>query len=82
MNARKNTGKWSGGAFVVLVGDHMLADVSGEEVEAWMIENGHLTPSDAAPDAPVDSSCTDEQHAAMEREAAAQQQPGRIRIIE
>ena len=51
----------------VEVNGHMLADVSGEEVEAWMIENGLLERSDRAPDAPVDSACTDEQHAAMER---------------
>lgn len=45
----------------------MLPDVSGEEVEAWMIENGYLNKSESQPDAPIDSSCTDEQHAAMDR---------------
>ncbi|MDF1826588.1 MAG: glutaredoxin [Verrucomicrobiales bacterium] len=44
----------------------MLADVSGEEVEAWMIENNILSKSEEQPDAPIDSACTDEQHAAME----------------
>ncbi|BCU75327.1 glutaredoxin [Luteolibacter sp. LG18] len=43
----------------------MLADISGDEVEAWLIENGYLTKSEAAADAPTNSSCTDEQHAAM-----------------
>jgi len=51
----------------VEVDGQMLADVSGEEVEAWMIENGYLKKSGEAADAPVDSACTDEQHAAMER---------------
>lgn len=55
----------------VVVNDTMLADVSGEEVEAWMIDNGIISLSDAEPDAPIDSACTDEQHAAMEAEARA-----------
>jgi monothiol glutaredoxin len=45
----------------------MLADVSGEEVEAWMIENGKLARSEAEADAPTNSACTDEQHEAMAR---------------
>ena len=52
----------------------MLPDVSGEEVEEWMIENGYLERLDDAPDAPIDSSCaTPEHHEAqmkMEEEAA------------
>lgn len=51
----------------VMIDGEMLADVSGEEVEAWMIENGKLTKSDAEADAPTNSSCTDEQHEAMAR---------------
>lgn len=54
----------------------MLADISGEEVESWMITNGVIAPSDAAPDAPIDSACTDAQHAAM-----AAGQVGQIRIL-
>jgi len=38
--------------------------VSGEEVEAYMIENGLLQKSEAEPDSPIDSSCTPEIHAA------------------
>ena len=45
----------------------MLADVSGDEVEAWMVENGVLAANDEEADAPTDSSCTDEQHEAMAR---------------
>lgn len=64
----------------VLVNDTMLADVSGEEVEAWMTENGLLEKSAAEADAPIDSACTDEEHAAMEQ--AAQQQAGTIRFVD
>jgi monothiol glutaredoxin len=49
----------------VEIDGHMLPDVSGEEVEKWMIANGYLQASEAAPDAPINSSCTDEQHEAM-----------------
>ncbi|MCG8602339.1 MAG: glutaredoxin [Verrucomicrobiales bacterium] len=65
----------------VIVNGTMLADVSGDEVEAWMIENGVLEGSDAEADAPTDSACTDEQHAAMEAEARANAVPN-VRIIE
>ncbi len=51
----------------VEVNGTMLADVSGDEVEAWMIENGILAKNEAEADAPTDSSCTDEQHEAMAR---------------
>ncbi len=54
----------------------MLPDISGEEVETWMTQQGLLTPSDAAPDAPIDSACTDAQHAAM-----AAGQIGTIRMV-
>ncbi len=64
----------------VEIDGHMLPDISGEEVEKWLTENNYLTPSDAAPDAPISSSCTDEQHAemAMGRPPI----PGKIRFIE
>ena len=49
----------------VEINDTMLPDISGEEVERWMLANNLLEKSDAAPDAPIDSACTDAQHAAM-----------------
>ncbi|HSI61764.1 MAG TPA: glutaredoxin [Candidatus Saccharimonadia bacterium] len=61
----------------VEVNGTMLADISGEEVEKWLVENDLLAPSDAAPDAPINSSCTDEQHAAM----ASGSVPGQIKFI-
>lgn len=41
----------------VEIDGHMLADVSGEEVEAWLIQNGYITASDAPLDAPADRGC-------------------------
>ncbi len=45
----------------------MLPDISGEEVERYLVENNLLSASDAAPDAPIDSACSNEQHEAMAR---------------
>ncbi|MEM6821883.1 MAG: glutaredoxin [Verrucomicrobiota bacterium] len=58
----------------VEVDGHMLADVSGEEVEAYMIEKGLVKENNAPTDAPTNSACTDEEHAAM-------QQGGTIKFI-
>ncbi|MEY4483297.1 MAG: hypothetical protein RL693_749 [Verrucomicrobiota bacterium] len=54
----------------------MIPDISGEEVERWMIANSVIQPSDAEADAPLNSACSDEQHAAMARE-----QVGNIKFI-
>ena len=35
----------------------MLADVSGEEVEAYMLSNKLIEPNDSKPEAPIDSPC-------------------------
>ena len=47
----------------------MLPDISGEEVETYMLANGIVTANDVKTDVPLNSACTDEQHAAMAREA-------------
>ena len=65
----------------VVVDGNMLADVSGEEVEQWMIENGYFAKSEVAPDAPIDSSCTDEQHEAMAR-GEDPSKVGKIKFLE
>lgn len=49
----------------VEVDGHMLADVSGEEVENWMLSNALITPSDTEAEAPTNAPCTDEEHEAM-----------------
>jgi glutaredoxin len=43
----------------------MLADVSGEEVENYLLANELVQPNDAKPEAPTDRSCTDEEHERM-----------------
>ncbi len=43
----------------------MLPDVSGDEVERYLLEKGLAGQSDAATSVPTNSACTDEQHAAM-----------------
>jgi glutaredoxin len=58
----------------------MLPDISGEEVETWLIQNGYLEHSDAAADAPTNSACSDEQHAAMAR-GELPAKPGKIRFL-
>jgi monothiol glutaredoxin len=60
----------------VVVNDEMLADVSGDEVEAYLMEKGLVGKNESAADAPTDSACTDEQHAAMEQAA------GKINFIQ
>jgi glutaredoxin len=57
----------------------MLPDISGDEVEAWLIENGYLEKSDSAPDAPTNSACSDEQHEAMAR--GDFKLPGKIKFL-
>jgi len=44
----------------VEVNGTMLADISGEEVEAWMLANKVVTPNDRTPDAPIDQPCAHE----------------------
>jgi monothiol glutaredoxin len=40
----------------------MLADVSGEEVEKYLIDNGIVQPSHAATDVPTNAPCANEVH--------------------
>ena len=41
----------------------MLADVSGEEVENYLLSNQLIESSDKSTDVPIDSSCSSEDHA-------------------
>ncbi len=41
----------------VEINGHMLADVSGEEVEAWMIEQGLVEASSEEVAVPIDKPC-------------------------
>ena len=38
----------------------MLPDISGEEVEAYMLKNGLIQPNDRVPDAPTNQPCATE----------------------
>jgi glutaredoxin len=44
----------------VQINGQMLADVSGEEVEAWMLANGVVQPNTRTPDAPINQPCAHE----------------------
>jgi glutaredoxin-related protein len=48
----------------VEINGHMLPDVSGEEVEQYLIEKEIVQPSTASTDVPIDSPCAHEQHGA------------------
>ena len=50
----------------VVVDGVMLADVSGEEVENYLLSNNLVQPSDASTDVPTNAPCTDEEHARMQ----------------
>ena len=44
----------------VEINGNMLADVSGDEVEAWMLANNVVSANDAEADAPTDQPCAHE----------------------
>ncbi len=44
----------------VEIDGHMLADVSGEEVEAFLLAKRLVTPNDRTPDAPLNAACVHE----------------------
>jgi glutaredoxin-related protein len=46
----------------VEINGHMLADVSGEEVERYLLDNKIVQPSDAQTDVPLNAPCPTEQH--------------------
>ena len=44
----------------VEINGFMLPDISGEEVEAWMLKNGVVQPNTRVPSAPIDQPCAHE----------------------
>jgi len=46
----------------VEVNGHMLADVSGDEVEAYLIKAGLVQPTEAVADAPTNQACDAHHH--------------------
>lgn len=47
------------------IGGRMLADVSGEELEQWLIREDLVKPSDAPADAPLNTACSHTEHEAQ-----------------
>ena len=70
----------------VMVNGKMLPDVSGEEVEAYLIQEKLVEASDVEPDAAIDSSCSPEQHAKQAAVEAATPgaagEPGKIVFLD
>tara|TARA_E500000075_G_C6830851_1_gene240203 strand:- start:262 stop:615 length:354 start_codon:yes stop_codon:yes gene_type:complete len=56
----------------------MLADVSGEEVENYMLSNQLVDESDKSTNVPIDSPCTDEEH---ERQASESSEGSPVRFF-
>lgn len=50
----------------VVVNGAVLADVSGDEVESYLIENQLIQQNSADAGVPTNSACTDAEHAAMQ----------------
>lgn len=48
----------------VEVNGHMLADISGEEVEAWLLARQLVQPNQRVPEAPLNQPCANEVPAA------------------
>ena len=47
----------------------MLADVSGEEVENYLLSNSLVQPTQTETDAPTNQACSDEDHTKMQSES-------------
>ena len=61
----------------VAINGQMLPDISGDEVEAYLLQNGLAGPNGAPTDAPTDRGCSDEEHAAMQAGALS----GQVKFI-
>lgn len=62
----------------VEINGEFLPDVSGAEVESYLMGKGLISPNEAEADAPTDKSCSPAMHAAQ----AAELQGGGIRFFE
>jgi glutaredoxin len=49
----------------VVINGVMLADISGEEVEAYMLQNSIVGDASKSTSVPLNAPCSDEEHAAM-----------------
>ena len=46
----------------VEINGQMLPDISGEEVESWMLANNIVSPNDRTPEAPTNQACDTHRH--------------------
>lgn len=51
------------------IGGEIVADVSGDELERWLVSRGFVVPNAAPVDVPTNAACSDEQHEQMARDA-------------
>ena len=49
----------------VIVNGTMLADISGEELEGYLLENGLVGSTEKSTDIPLNAPCSDQEHEAM-----------------
>lgn len=49
----------------VVIGGKMLADISGEEVEAYMLQHSIVGDASKSTSVPLNAPCSEEEHAAM-----------------
>lgn len=49
----------------VIVNGTMLADISGEELEEYLLESGLVASTDKSTDIPLNAPCSDEEHQAI-----------------
>jgi glutaredoxin len=49
----------------VIVNGTMLPDISGEELEGYLLENGFVTSTEKSTDIPLNAPCSVEEHEAM-----------------
>jgi len=49
----------------VIVNGTMLPDISGEELEGYLLENGLATSTENSTDIPLNAPCSDEEHETM-----------------
>ncbi len=49
----------------VIVNGTMLPDISGEELEGYLLENGLVASTEKSTDIPLNAPCSEEEHEAM-----------------
>ena len=67
----------------VEIDGHMLADVSGEEVEKWLVQNEYVTKGEVPPDEPRQAVYVETSSKAKEPgKARPQNRPGKVRFFD